>query len=440
MISLQRILLLRREERWPVFCGGLAGFLVLGAYYLLKPLRDEVFVGDRAVGAELWTGTFLLAVALHPIYGMLAARVRRERVLPILYRTSALLLIGLYWLLRAAPEPEAVGAWQATPGSFWSGRWVAGEQGWQLLEGSRIWLERSFYVAVSVFNLYLISALWSALIERFEGLSARRLFGLLAAGGSLGAIVGSTVVTVAFASWGSGPFLLLAAGCLELSLHALGWAGARRPQPPMRGGAFEGLGLVLRHPRLRWLGAYILLFTLGSTWLYFLTADLLDGQLPIKEDRVRFFAGVHLATNVLTLALQVGLAGRLMSARGLVPGLILLPLISLVGFSVLAFAPMLSVLFLFNVLRASSRYALAKPAREALYVGLPARDVYKAKNLLDTALYRGGDLVSGWAFQGASLLLVTGGAALTLLVVPMMAASVGVAVKLGRGADEAQGS
>jgi len=439
LFSFQSLLLLRREERWPVFSGCAAGFAVLGAYYLLKPLRDEVFVGDRAVGAELWTGTFLLALLLHPVYGMLLARVHRERVLPILFRAAALLLVGLYWLLHRVPDPETVGPWQEQAGSFWSGRWVQGEQGWQLLQGSRIWLQRAFYVSVSVFNLYLISALWSALIERFEGPPARRLFGLLAAGGSLGAIAGSALVAVAFDSWGSGPFLLLAAGLLEFSLHALRSAGACQSRAPMHGSSFEGLGLVLRHPRLRLLGVYILLFTLGSTWLYFLTADLLQVHLPDEGDRVRFFSGVHLVTNVLTLGMQIGLVGRLMSSRGLLPGLVLLPLVSLVGFSALALAPLLSVLFAFNVLRASSRYALAKPAREALYVGLEPRDVYKAKNFLDAALYRGGDLVSGWAFQGASALIVSGGAALTLLVLPFMATSVGVAWRLGRQADESQG-
>lgn len=435
LLSLQRLLLLRREERWPVFFGCAAGFAVLGAYYLLKPLRDEVFVGDRSVGAELWTGTFLTALALHPLYGMLVARVPREKVIPILFRSAALLLVGLYWLLGQAPDPRAVGAMQPEPGSFFAGRWIEGEGGWQLWQGARIWLQRSFYVSVSVFNLYLISALWSALIDRFEGLSAQRLFGLLAAGGSLGAIAGSSLVTAAFGSWGSGPFLLLAAGLLELSVHALRWAGAIRARPALRGGALEGMGLVLAHPRLLWLGVYVLLFTLGSTWLYFLTADLVKAQLLVEADRVRFFSGINLVTNVLTLALQVGLVGRLMTSRGVLPGLIVLPLVSLLGFSVLALAPALSVVFVFNVLRASSRYGLARPSREALFVGLSPQEITKAKNFLDAALYRGGDLISGWAFQGLSALLITGGAALTLVVVPLMATSVGVSLRLGRMAD-----
>lgn len=415
-----------------MFFGCAAGFAVLAAYYLLKPLRDEAFVGDRPMGAELWTGTFLVALAMHPLYGALVARVRRERVLPILFRTAAVLLVALYWLLKVAADMEAVGDPRPRAGSFFSGRWIEGEHGWQLWQGSKIWLERSFYVAVSVFNLYLISALWSALIERFESLSARRLFGLLAAGGSLGAIAGSSLVTIAFPSWGAGPFLLLAALLLEFSLHALGWAGACQPRPPMRGSGWEGLGLVLRNSRLRLLAVYILLFTLGSTWLYFLTADLVKAHYPLEVDRVRFFSGVHLATNVLTLAIQVGLVGRLMSSRGLVPGLILLPLVSLLGFAALALVPVIAVVFAFNVLRASSRYALARPAREALFVGLSPQEIYKAKNMLDAALYRGGDVVSGWAFQGASALLVSG-AALTVLVLPFMASSVLVAWRLGHG-------
>jgi AAA family ATP:ADP antiporter len=432
----RRGLLLERGEGGAVASGALASALVLLAYGLLKPARDAIFAAEGQGGELLWTGTFLGAVLLQPLWATLADRLSPRALLAWALRGSALALLLGGVLLEVGGASGAPGVLHELQGSWWEGRWIQREEGWALEAGPRVWAERAFYVGLSVGNLLLVSIVWAALSRRFQRLQARRVFGLIAAGASVGSLLGAGVVTLGDGRLSGVALAATGALCLEGALWALRRAGAEGQAP--RGGALRGLGLVLRVPRLRGLAAYVLLFTLGSTWLYFLTGRLVGEQLEQASDRVVFFARMQAATSAVTLFAQLLLSGRSMAGLGLGGTLALLPALSIAGLGALAFAPALGTVLAVNVLMAAARYAFARPAREALLAGGSEAELFQAKAALDTAIYRGGDVASAWAFSAMAALAT--GVPLTLSAVPVLGLGVALGLYLGRSAERGASS
>ncbi len=432
----RRGLLLERGEGGAVASGALASALVLLAYGLLKPARDAIFAAEGQGGELLWTGTFLGAVLLQPLWATLADRLSPRALLAWALRGSALALLLGGVLLEVGAASGAPGVQHELQGSGGEGRWIQREEGGAVEAGPRVWAERAFYVGLSVGNLLLVSIVWAALSRRFQRLQARRVFGLIAAGASVGSLLGAGVVTLGDGRLSGVALAATGALCLEGALWALRRAGAEGQAP--RGGALRGLGLVLRVPRLRGLAAYILLFTLGSTWLYFLTGRLVGEQLEQASDRVVFFARMQAATSAVTLFAQLLLSGRSMAGLGLGGTLALLPALSIAGLGALAFAPALGTVLAVNVLMAAARYAFARPAREALLAGGSEAELFQAKAALDTAIYRGGDVASAWAFSAMAALVT--GVPLTLSAVPVLGLGVALGLYLGRSAERGASS
>ncbi|MBL6721713.1 MAG: hypothetical protein ISQ08_09925 [Planctomycetes bacterium] len=432
----RRGLLLERGEGGAVASGALASALVLLAYGLLKPARDAIFAAEGQGGELLWTGTFLGAVLLQPLWATLAGRLSPAALLAWALRGSALALLLGGALLEVGGASGSPGVLHELQGSWWEGRWSQRGEGWALDAGPRVWAERAFYVGLSVGNLLLVSIVWAALSRRFQQLQARRVFGLVAAGSSVGSLAGAGVVALGSARLSGVALAATGALCLEVALWALRRAGAEGQAP--RGGGLRGLALVLRAPRLRGLAAYILLFTLGSTWLYFLTGRLVGEQLEDASERVVFFARMQAVTSAVTLLAQLLLSGRSMAGLGLGGTLALLPALSIAGLGTLALAPTLGAVLAVNVLMSAARYAFARPAREALLAGGSQAELFQAKAALDTAVYRGGDLASAWAFSAMAALAT--GVPLTLSAVPLLGLGVGLGLYLGRSAERGASS
>ena len=418
-----------------MLAGALAAGLVLLAYGLLKPARDAVFAAEGTGRELLWTGTFVGAVLLQPLWSALADRLTARALLAWALRGAALgaLVGGVLLGLGEEQGPVGTHALREVPGSWWEGRWSQEDTGWALTSGLQVWAERLFYVGLSIGNLLLVSVVWSALARRFERLQARRLFGLIAAGASVGSLLGSSVVALGGGALPTWALALVGSLCLEGALRALHWVGAEGAPP--RSGALQGLGLLLRVPRLRGLALYVLLFTLGSTWLYFLTGRLVEEQLSEEPERVAYFARMQAWTSAATLAAQLFLSGRAMRSLGLGPTLAILPLLSMAGLAAVATAPGLTTLLWVNVVMGGARYAFARPGREALLAGAPRAQLFQAKAALDTAVYRGGDLASAWLFAAAAG--VASGGALAVAALPALALGAGLGLYLGRaGADD----
>jgi AAA family ATP:ADP antiporter len=422
---LRRVVDVRDGEAAAVLWSSAYFFFVLSAYYVIRPIRDEMGV---AAGVErlawLFSGTLAAMLCLHPVYARLVARLPRRRFVPLTYRFFIVTLLVFFLLLHLAAPGQAV------------------------------WIGRAFYVWTSVFNLFVVSVFWSFMADLYAPSQGRRLFGMVAVGGTAGAILGSALTT-ALVGW-LGPVNLLlvsallleaagrASGALERHEGRVAEAAAEEGDrgAPRRavhggqaigGGDLEGIRHVLASPYLLGIAALMLLFTVVSTFLYFQQAAIVAGAFPgDRAARTRLFAALDLAVNALTLVTQVFLTGRILRRVGIGAGLGFLPLLSAAGFAALAAAPVLGVVAPFQVLRRAGHFAVDRPAREVLYTVLPRTDKYKAKNLNDTFVYRAGDQVGAWAYTLLASGLGLGLPALAWAMVPLSAVWLVLALWLGR--------
>ena len=386
-------------------------FLLLASYYILRPLRDEMGIaGGIAKLPWVFTGTFIAMLVAVPLFGFIASRLPRRQFLPMVYGFFIFNLLLFY------------GAFQ--------------------VEAWREVTARAFFIWASVFNLFVVSVFWSFMVDIFSSAQGKRLFGLIAAGGTAGAITGPSLTALLVVPIGPMNLLLISALLLAgavLCIRQLGvWsaqqapaAGAARVPEALGGSVLAGLTLILRSPYLLGVALFMLLFTTMSTFLYFEQAHIVAQSFDNPAERTRFFALLDLAVNTLTVVVQVLVTSRLLSRLGVAGSLAMVPLLSALGFALLALTPVLAALVGFQVLRRAGDYAITRPAREMLYTVVDREAKYKAKNALDTVVYRGGDALAGWLFAGLKSLGL-GLAAIAWIAVPLALAWAAVALWLGR--------
>jgi AAA family ATP:ADP antiporter len=415
---LRRAVDVREQETAALVASCAYFFFVLSAYYVIRPVRDEMGVAGGVENlAWLFTGTLAGMLLVHPLFTALVVRFPRRRFVPLIYRFF-ILNLGLFFLAFGAADA-----------------------------GQAVWVGRVFFVWTSVFNLFVVSVFWSFMTDLYRPAQSQRLFGLVAVGGTLGAILGSTITSALVPLLGPVNLLLVSALLLELAARAARVLDGQEaalargaPEETAAGGeddgivggrALDGIRHVLRSPYLLGIAALMLLFTIASTFLYFqqaaIVARVFEGD---PQARTRLFAGIDLAVNVLTLATQVFLTGRVLRWLGVALGLAVLPLMSLIGFGILGIAPGLTVLVAFQVLRRAGNFAIQRPAREVLYTVLPRTDKYKAKNFNDTFVYRVGDQLGAWSYAAIAWLGL-GLSGLAFTMVPLSAAWLLLALWLG---------
>jgi len=386
------------------------GFCILFSYYMLRAVRDEISAADRGNLQVLWTIVFLVMLLAVPAYSWVTSRYRRGVFIPVTYRFFISNLVLFYVALIMLPAD------------------------------ARAWIDRVFYVWASVFALFVVTVFWGFMADCFRNEQAKRLFGFIAMGSSLGGIAGSAM-TASFAAQ-LPPFSLLLIACIPLEVAS--WIVRilnRDSSPsspsvdtssrPLGGTAMSGIPTVFRSSYLRRIAGYILLMTFASTVLYFQQAYFIGEAIDGRLVRTAFFARIDLAVNVLTIITQVYFTGRIIKKVGLGISLALVPATACIGFFSLGLVPMLSILVVLQVVYRSGRYAVTKPAREVLFTVLGREEKYKSKAFLDAAIYRGGDLVSGWIYAGLAALGFTVGA-IALVAVPVAGLWALLGFQLGR--------
>jgi AAA family ATP:ADP antiporter len=384
-------------------------FCLLASYYVLRPVREEMGI---AGGVErlpwLFTATFVAMLAATPVFGALAARYPRRTLLPVVYVFFIACMLALWAWLRGAAAP----------------RWAPG----------------AFFVWLSVFNLFVVSVFWSFMADVWREEQARRVFGFVAAGGSAGALVGPAITAALAHRIGPVNLLPLAAAILAAALVCIArlrrWAlarerDARAAEAPLGGDALAGVTHVLRSPYLGGIAVFSVLATVLATFVYFQQAHIVRASFADPARRTTVFALMDLAVNTLTIGGQLFVTGRLVEHAGLPATLAMLPALSLVGFGALAAAPALGVLVVYQVLRRAATYAIAGPASQVLFTVVSREEKYKAKNFIDTVVYRGGDAASSWVFAGLTGLGL-GLTGIALLALPLTALWLAMAVYLGR--------
>ncbi|HEY8607663.1 MAG TPA: MFS transporter [Noviherbaspirillum sp.] len=408
----------RPQETAALLLGFAYFFCLLCAYYLLRPLRDAMgLVGGAGQLQWLFTATFVAMLALVPVFGAIAARWPPRRFVPFVYRFFALNILVFAALFGAGVQELVV--------------------------------SRVFFVWLSVFNLFVISIFWSVMADHFSSEQGKRLFGFIAAGGTAGALAGPALAAGLSLSLGI-PFLaVIAALLLEAAVRSYRRLADEARAPTERqeaargtdphgtrlgGGMFAGISLILRERYLLGIVLYLLLHATASTFLYFQQGRIVEVSFADTAARTRFFAVVDLAVSALALLLQMFVAGRLIRCAGIAVALMLLPLTGLLAFSALAVWPFVAVLGAVQVLRRGLDYAIVRPAREALFTVVGRAAKYKAKNVIDTVVYRGGDAASGWLFAGLAATGI-GFAGMTAVFAPFGALWVWLSVWLARRQD-----
>ena len=415
---LKKIVAVEETEVRPMLWAALYYFLLLAAYFVIRPIRDEMGVAGGVRNLPwLFLGTLVGMLMIHPFFTALVSRLPRRLFIPLSYTFFAANLVAFWFLFLTTSE------------------------------GAGIWAGRVFFVWTSVFNLFVVSIFWSLMADLFRPAQAKRLFGFVAVGGTVGAVFGSTVTAILAARVGPTNLLLVSAAILGLAMLAarklmVTVSRSRIDDDPLRpptaqiehpvgGGVLDGIRAVFVSGYLLGIVGYMLLYTVTATILYFQQAEIVDVSFTDRAARTIFFARIDLAVNILTALTQIFLTGRIVRRIGVALSLAALPLVCVLGFAALGVAPTLIAIAVFQVLRRSSNYAIARPCREMLYTVIPRSAKYKAKNFIDTFVYRFGDQVGAWSYSGLGALGL-GAAAISLLAVPLAAIWLVIGMWLGR--------
>ncbi|HXV73552.1 MAG TPA: hypothetical protein VD713_02360, partial [Sphingomonadales bacterium] len=318
---------------------------------------------------------------------------------------------------------------------------------WVLLanDAARAVSAKAFFIWSSVFNLFVVSVFWSVMVDHFTPEQAKRLFGAIAAGGTLGTLAGSGATAGLAEALGEANLLLASAALLVISIACISGLlklekgrnaekGLALPGP-IGGSFYAGLKDILTTPFLSGIAGFYLLFTLTSTFLYFLQADIVSTAFTSSAERMRVFAVMDFSVSALTVAIQLFLTARIIRRIGVAGAMVFLPLVTVAAFALLALFPVLAILIAIQVVRRAANFAITQPGREALFTLLSREQKYKAKNAIDTVVYRGGDAASGWVFAFLSQTLGLAMPAIAAIAIPVSIAWGALSFALGRKAD-----
>ncbi|MBO1325427.1 MFS transporter [Acetobacter sp. TBRC 12305] len=352
-------------------------FFLFTSYAILRPVRDAMGIAGGVRNLQwLFSATFVVMLVAIPLHGWLNAHVPRARFIDWVYGFFALNMFAFAALLSL---------WPASP-----------------------WVARVFFVWLSVFNLFVVSVAWSLMADIFDTEQAKRVFGFIAGGASIGGVTGPLFGAAMVSVLSVRGLLVVSALLLGAAVYAkarlLAWRAGRDTvqqaqsrRRPVAGNPFTGFSLVARSPYLLCLGAFVILLTTASTFLYFEQARLVASTFPTRNAQVRVFSIIDGVVQAVSLICQVFLVGRFARRFGVTGLLSAIPLLVGAGFLVLAIWPVFAVVAAVMGIRRVGEYAFIRPGREILFTGV-AEDVrYRAKSFLDTVVYRGGDALSGWA-------------------------------------------
>ncbi|MBV4519295.1 MFS transporter [Pseudomonas sp. SWRI74] len=397
------------SERAALALGFAFHFCVLASYYLVRPLRDALGLEGGADKLQwLFTATFVVMLLMVPVFGALASRLPATRFVPLIYRVIAASMLVFGLLIANHVAPVMVG--------------------------------RVFFVWISIYNLFIVSIFWSVLVDRFSSEQGRRLFGCIAAGGTLGTFIGPLLAATMATRLGPVALTVAAALLLEIAVRCYRALLTRTQSQSgqlllderrMGGGILAGITLILRSPYLLGLVLFMLLHTSAATLLYFEQGRIVAGSYADTGSRTQFFAVVDLIVSALTLTLQLLLTAPLIRFVGIGGALIAMPLATIVAFAAMALAPVPTTVALAQGLRRAVEFAIVRPAREVLWTVVSREEKYKAKNVIETLVYRGGDAASGWLSAGLTA-LGAGFGLVALVIVPFAGLWGGLCLWLAR--------
>lgn len=406
-------------------------FFALASWFVLRPIRDAVAASSGATQLSwLFVGTLTLTLVANPLLSALVVRFPPRKFIPYAYHSIVVSLLLFYVLLRTVGASE---------GSV-----------------ADIWIGRGFFIWLSVFVLFVTSLFWCFMADVFRSEQAKRLFGFIGVGGTLGSVAGSALTAFLAPRIGAVNLLLVSCALLEVAVLVVSRfpsvAGAvvpvaepasgdlrtdsdpGLPSPDTQtvgGSVWSGFTRTISSPYLAGVAVFLVLFTIGSTFVYFQQSAIVGEAYADRTSRTEVLAQIELAVQVLTVLAQIFLTGRMIRWFGLVSALAFLPVLSMIGFGALAAAPTFAAVAVFVVLRRAGNFAFTNPAMEVLFTVVSRDDKYKAKAFIETFVYRVGDQIGAWAFAALTAVGL-GLTAIAWIPVPMSAVWMAIAVWLSR--------
>jgi len=390
---------------------------VLSSYYILRPVREQLAVGSGPNTIPwLFFGTFITMMIATPIFGWVASRYPRRQFLPWVY---------LFFISNIL--------------IFWAVFSIAIDN-----DSGHVWLGRVFFVWLSVFNLYVVSVFWSFMADIYTREQGRRLFGIITAGGSIGALIGGIATSVLVVKIGFQNLLPIAAALLLIAVfcitrlrkwveqsHVDDVAETAASQKPLGGNPFSGITHVFSSKYFSGIATSSIIASILGTALYMFMAQMVQDSIPGADEQTRFFSNINIATNVLALVGQSLVVRHVVHRFNIGVSMSLLPIASVAGFILLAIEPTLAMVAIITVIRRGLGFGFSKPTTDMLYSVVTPEEKYKSKNFIDTAVYRFGDLVGTWSVKG---LIVVGLSTplISLAMLPFAAVWGAVALWLGR--------
>ena len=386
--------------------------VLMSAYYILRPVRDAMASDwTDAEVSWLWTLNFFISTAVVALYGVLVSRFRLRLLVPSIYAIFALTFLCFYALASTMAD--------------------------------RTLVDKSFYVWVSVFSLFHISVFWSFMSDLFSKEQAGRLFGIIAAGASVGGLIGPSIPSFFSASLGTDNLMLLASAMLLVPIPIIFYLqslkssdlhneslAAHTPQIKIGGNPFAGFKLFFSNPYLLAIGLFIFLYTGISSFVYFELKNLLSDLS--RAERTAVWAQMDLAVNVLSIAVGLFATGRIIGKFGMPVTIALIPVLICAGLIIVAVSPFLGAVVALQVIRRAGNYAVTRPAREVLFTRVGREARFKAKPVIDIVAYRGGDMLMAWLFTGLTQGLGLGLAAVAAVGAGIAALWSIVGIYLGR--------
>ena len=382
-------------------------FILMLAYYTLRPVRDAMASDwSDAELSWLWTSTFVISLAVVAIYGSILPRIRFRRIVPGVYGFFSLSFLAFYLGTHITDNP--------------------------------VYVDKSFYVWLSVFSLFHVSVFWSFMADTFSKDQGKRLFGFIASGASFGAVAGPVFPVFFSAALGVYNLILLASALLLIIiplvfyLERLKLENLRGAQTGTDGSSWvtaggnplAGFADFFSNRHLLGIGLFILLYTLMSTFVYFELKNML-AEFD-RATRSQYWGMMDLVVNSLAVVTAMFATNRLAVRFGLSVTLSIVPVVMVGGWLIVAFSPLLPVLMGLQVVRRAGNYAVTRPAREMLFTQVSRETRFRTKPVIDVVVYRGGDMLSGWAYTGlaagfglglAGIGLIGAGIALTWAIV-----------------------
>lgn len=388
-------------------------FVLMAAYYILRPVRDAMASDwSDAEVSVLWTFTFLFSFIAAAIHGYFVSRIQLRYLVPGIYGFFASTFVGVYILLGSSVNVD--------------------------------WVNKAFYVWVSVFSLFQVSVFWSFMSDTFNKDQSTRLFGFITTGASIGAIVGPAIPALFAQNIGTSNLLLIASLVLmatiplifyiqhlkhvDLSNHDLHADIAM--QKGLGGNPLAGYQVFFKTPFLLGIGLFIFLYAGIGSFVYFELKNLMVDLS--REQRTQYWALIDVATNTLTIISGLFITSRLASRFGLALTLALVPVCIVLGLLTVALVPLVWMVVALQIFRRAGNYGITRPAREMLFTIVDRETRFKAKQVIDVVVYRGGDVFWGWSFTALTALLGLGVAGVALVGAAIAALWAAVGVFLGR--------